>query len=64
MDTDGTPAPPVWKARPDSMMPTVAVRGTEIQPPFDMNVAVPVNAPNVDPLKPTIVGELAPASTL
>jgi hypothetical protein len=40
------------------------VSGTEIQPPFDINVAVPLNAPNGDALKPTTVGKFAPASRL
>jgi hypothetical protein len=62
--TEGTPAPFAWVIRPDNLMPTVAVSGINTHPPFDMNAAVPANAPGDELLNPTTVGDLAPAPRL
>src|SRR5262245_20492444 len=50
--------------RPDSLMPMVAEALTETQPPFDMKVAVLVNAPGVGLLKRRTIEAVAPGSRL
>src|SRR5262249_47800784 len=62
--TVDTPTPPVSVTRPDNMICTLAVSGTEVEPPFDMTVSVPVIGPSAEPLTPTTTGELAPAPRL
>lgn len=62
--TDDTPAPSAPVTRPESITPTLAVRGTDCHPPLDMNATVPAKLPDADAVKATTVDELAPVPRL